>query len=65
MNTEQQFRGLTDHLVARLVGEEHVAAWWTSPNQAFDGRTPESQWAQGSDAVVSYLVHHALAGGGS
>ena len=65
MNTEQQFRGLTDHLVARLVGEAHVAAWWASPNQAFDGRTPEAQWAQGSDAVVNYLMHHAFGGGGS
>jgi len=65
MNTEQQFRGLTDHLVARLVGPEHVTAWWTSPNRAFDGRTPEAQWAQGSDAVVSYLMHHAFLGGGS
>lgn len=65
MSTEQEFRSIADNLVASLVGERLVADWWTSPNQAFDGRTPEAQWQSGSDAVVNYLMHHAFSGGGS
>ena len=65
MNTEQEFRNIANNLVASLVGPAHVEAWWISANQAFDGRTPEAQWAQGSDAVVNYLMHHAFSGGGS
>lgn len=65
MNTEQEFRTIADTLVTGLVGADSVAAWWSSPNQAFDGQTPEAQWKKGSDAVVNYLMHHAFAGGGS
>ena len=65
MNTEQEFKHIANNLVASMVGAEHVATWWSSPNQAFGNRTPEDQWAAGSDAVVNYLMHHAFAGGGS
>jgi hypothetical protein len=65
MNTEQEFRNVANQLVTSLVGPNMVESWWASPNQAFEGRTPESQWQLGSDAVVNYLMHHAFAGGGS
>jgi hypothetical protein len=65
MNTEQEFRNIANQLVTSMVGEQLVADWWISPNQAFDGRTPETQWSEGSDRVVNYLMHHAFAGGGS
>ena len=65
MNTEQEFRKIADQLVESMVGKNMIESWWTSPNQAFDGRTPEDQWTQGSDAVVNYLMHHAFTGGGS
>jgi hypothetical protein len=65
MTTEHEFRTIADQLVTSMVGPNMVADWWTSPNQAFDGRTPEAQWAEGSDRVVNYLMHHAFAGGGS
>ena len=65
MNTEQEFRKIADQLVESMVGKNMIESWWTSPNQAFDGRTPETQWAEGSDSVVNYLMHHAFAGGGS
>jgi hypothetical protein len=65
MTTEQEFRNIADQLVAGMIGPNMVADWWTSPNQAFNGRTPEAQWAEGSDRVVNYLMHHAFAGGGS
>jgi hypothetical protein len=65
MHTEQEFRNIANNLVASMVGPDMADAWWTSPNQAFDGRTPEIQWSEGSDRVVNYLMHHAYAGGGS
>lgn len=65
MNTEQEFRNIANNLVASMVGADSVDSWWASPNQAFDGLTPEAQWASGSDRVVNYLMHHAFAGGGS
>jgi hypothetical protein len=65
MNTEQEFRNVANQLVTSLVGPNMVESWWASPNQAFEGRTPELQWQLGSDAVVNYLMHHAFTGGGS
>lgn len=65
MNTEQEFKNIANNLVASMVGPDLVDSWWLSPNQAFDGRTPEAQWTTGSDRVVYYLMHHAFSGGGS
>jgi hypothetical protein len=65
MNAEQEFRNIANNLVASMVGPNQVESWWASPNRAFDDRTPEAQWATGSDAVVNYLMHHAFVGGGS
>jgi hypothetical protein len=65
MTTEQEFRNIANNLVASMVGPNLVESWWASPNRAFDDRTPEAQWAQGSDRVVNYLMHHAFSGGGS
>jgi hypothetical protein len=65
MTTEQEFRNIANNLVASMVGPNQVESWWSSPNQAFDDRTPEAQWQSGSDAVVNYLMHHAFSGGGS
>jgi hypothetical protein len=65
MTTEQEFRNIANNLVASMVGEHLVADWWNSPNQAFDGLTPESQWQLGSDRIVNYLMAHAFQGGGT
>jgi hypothetical protein len=65
LTTEENFRATCNTLVESLVGKAHAATWWTSPNRAFDNRTPETQWSKGSDTVVDYLMHHAYAGGGS
>jgi hypothetical protein len=65
MTTEQEFRNIADQLVASMVGEQLVTDWWASPNRAFDDRTPEQQWAKGSDQVVFYLMSHAFQGGGT
>lgn len=65
MNTDQEFRNIANQLVTSMVGPNLLESWWHSPNQAFGGQTPESQWAVGSDQVINYLMHHAFAGGGS
>ena len=65
MNTEQEFRNVANQLVTSLVGPSLVESWWASPNQAFEGLTPESQWQLGSDRVVNYMMHLAFSGGGS
>jgi len=65
MTSEQEFRNIANNLVASMVGPNMVDSWWTSPNKAFDDRTPEAQWQLGSDRVVNYLMHHAFSGGGS
>jgi hypothetical protein len=65
MTSEQEFRNIANNLVASMVGPNMVDSWWASPNRAFDDCTPEAQWAQGSDRVVNYLMHHAFSGGGS
>jgi hypothetical protein len=65
MTTEQEFRNIANNLVASMVGPNQVESWWDSPNRAFDDRTPEAQWAQGSDQVVFYLMAHAFQGGGT
>lgn len=59
MNTGTEFRNIADQLVVGLVGTDHVAGWWASPNKAFDNRTPEQQWATGSDQVITYLMRSA------
>jgi len=65
LTSEENFRATCNTLVESLVGADLVESWWSSPNQAFAGRTPEAQWLVGSDSVVNYLMHHAFAGGGS
>lgn len=65
MKSEKIFRETCNQLVQALVGPTMCDAWWSSPNKAFDNRTPEEQWALGSDTVVNYLMHHAFCGGGS
>jgi hypothetical protein len=65
MTTDQEFRNIANNLVASMVGPNQVESWWSSPNQAFDDRTPEQQWATGSDQVVFYLMAHAFQGGGT
>ena len=65
LTTEENFRATCNTLVESLVGKAHAETWWSSPNQAFAGLTPEAQWVTGSDSVVNYLMHHAFAGGGS
>ena len=65
MNVSEQLKNIANDLVIGLVGEENSTLWWSSPNKAFQNRTPNEQWEKGSDQVINYLMHHAYCGGGS
>ena len=65
MNPSEQLKSICNDLVIGLVGEENSTLWWSSPNKAFQNRTPDEQWEKGSDQVINYLMHHAYCGGGS
>lgn len=56
-------RETLNRLVVGMTGET-APQWWSSPNKAFDGRTPddlmnETEWTR----VRDYLMHHAYGGG--
>ena len=54
---------ICDVIVEALVGEEFSERWWTSPNRAFDGKTPSEQWELEPDVVFNYLMIYAFDGG--
>jgi len=61
--TDNFHKDTLNRLVVSLVGDKLSREWWTSSNQAFDGRTPESlmneaEWTQ----VRDYLFDHAYGG---
>jgi hypothetical protein len=44
-------------LIQGLLGHDEaiVQLWWNSPNKAFQGNTPLSEWNQSPESVLSYL----------
>ena len=50
-------------IVDALVGAEFSSEWWSSPNLAFRGKTPDEQWEISPDVVFDYLTNHAFGGG--
>ena len=46
-------------LVIAMVGEELSDKWWSSPNKAFDMRTPAGMWIKDYERVYEYLMHYA------
>lgn len=52
-------------LVIAMVGKAAADVWWSSPNLAFDMRTPAGMWIEDYERVYEYLMFHASVGGGS
>jgi hypothetical protein len=46
-------------LVIALVGGKLADKWWSSPNAAFDMRTPASIWLEDYTKVYTYLMRAA------
>lgn len=53
-----------DRLIEAMVGKDLVGKWWSSPNKAFDGRTPAEAFKEDPRSVYEYLMWHAYGAGG-
>jgi hypothetical protein len=51
---------LSQVLKAMLGREELVNKWWTSPNRAFDLRTPEDMYRTYPKRVSEYILGYAF-----
>jgi hypothetical protein len=61
--TDPFHKDTLNRLVVALIGDNLSHSWWVSPNQAFEGRPPESlmneqEWTR----VRDYLMNHAYGG---
>lgn len=52
-------RARSEALVIALVGKSMASKWWTSPNKAFEGQTPQEQFDRNAERVYGYLMQHA------
>ena len=52
-------RARCDALVVAMVGRELADKWWTGPNKAFGGDTPEQIYSVAPSAVYAYLMRSA------
>lgn len=46
-----------DQMLLAMLGAA-ASTWWSTGNQAFDGRTPEDYWTDNHDRVYQYLLEH-------
>lgn len=56
MITERQKKAMDAILLALVGSTEMVETWWSSPNRAFDGKTPLEALAVDHRDVVEYLL---------
>jgi hypothetical protein len=52
-------RARSEALVIAMLGTNLAKGWWTNPNKAFEGQTPEAQWQTGCERVYGYLMQMA------
>lgn len=52
-------RARCEALVTAMVGSEMAPKWWTGPNRAFGGDTPEQIYSVAPSAVYAYLMKSA------
>ena len=59
---------LNRYLMGLLGSEAFVKRWWYSPNVHFKFDCPQEVWDGGDEGkreVISYVMGHAMMGGGS
>lgn len=56
MISEHIAKQRSNALVITLVGGNLVDKWWSSPNKAFDMKTPEVMWIEDYTKVYNYLM---------
>lgn len=62
MISEYVAKQRTQTLLTAMLGSKLVDAWWSSPNKAFDGKTPHDVWTTDYAKVYSYVMHNADGG---
>lgn len=58
--TNEKKKKICEQLVKTLVGEALADNWWSTPNRAFDYKTPFVAFEQDPDTVYDYLTWHAF-----
>lgn len=59
MTDNEKMRARCEALITAMVGADLVAKWWSSPNKAFGGDTPEQLYSVAPSAVYAYLIKYA------
>jgi hypothetical protein len=54
-----RMRKRCEALITAMVGKELAEKWWTGPNKAFGGDTPEQIYSVAPSAVYAYLLKSA------
>jgi len=54
-----RMRKRCEALITAMVGKELAEKWWTRPNKAFGGDTPEQIYSVAPSAVYAYLMKSA------
>lgn len=62
MISEYVAKQRTQVLLIALLGPKLVDTWWSSPNKAFDMRTPAGMWVEDYTKVYNYVMHNADGG---
>lgn len=45
-------------LLSVLGSKDLVNKWWQSPNKAFNNKTPEQQYQEDQEEVITYITSH-------
>lgn len=59
MISEHNAKQRCQWLITAMVGKDLAEAWWSSPNKAFDMRTPAGVWVEDYHKVYEYLMRAA------
>ena len=51
-----QLKQRCETLIYDMVGKDLYDTWWSSPNKAFDGKTPLVMFAESPITVYNYLM---------
>lgn len=59
MLDEKNMRARCEALLVAMLGSSLALKWWSSPNKAFAGDTPEQTYSVAPSAVYAYLMKSA------
>lgn len=59
MISEHNAKQRCQWLLTAMVGKELADVWWSTPNRAFDMRTPAGIWLEDYLKVYKYLMARA------